>query len=587
MTTLSDQKYWQRRFLQVKAKQLRSTEAYERTLQPQLDSLFRDLRKETSMWVDRYAKGQGIDSDQARKALAGIHTKHWRLTLDQFRAKAKAGGFESELDAEYFRSRVARLQSLEQQLQEQTRPFVQGETDAMRKALIEQYQDSYMRTSYDVQAAKGRFTADFSRFNEAQLRLVVSQPWAKDGKDFSQRVWKSYQKELPSYLMDAVLRGTVMGWGPQKVGQMMHARFQDVKRNDVHRLVTSEMAHVAEEATVKAYEENQIEQYEYMATLESHTCGVCARLDGEIFKVIERKPGVNYPIIHPRCRCTTIPYLEGLPPIKERWARDPETGKGKLVKNVSYSEWLKQVESGKMGLETGRYTAATLRPHPVTNFNFDVASRSDLLDYLESNFGMKPKETSRTKLSDFAIRETAKMVGQFKDLYQALPKPIPVLRALPKSEAKDAIAWYASYPKKGIPIEFGLNVRYFKSPETLRATTQSGVNSGWFSNNAENNHVMMHEFSHHLDGQLTRESGSETKFSTRLFRNLRERDSEFSIRDIGRYAYMAYTSQHDYTEPFAELFTEAYGPTPGKQALLFREEFEKLALEVLNDDASS
>lgn len=344
MTTLSDQEYWQRRFLQVKAKQLRGTEEYERALQPQLDGLFRDLHKEVSMWVDRYAKGQGIDSDQAREALAGIHTKHWRLTLDQFRAKAKAGGFESELDAEYFRSRVARLQSLEQQLKEQTKSFTQDQTDSMRHALANQYEDTYMRTNYNLQAAYGHFTADFARFNPAQLAIAVSQPWAKDGKDFSRRIWKTYQQELPSYLMDAVLRGTIMGWGPQKVGRMMHARFQDVKKSDVHRLVTSEMAHVAEEATVQAYEENQIEQYEYMATLESHTCGVCARLDGETFKMTERKPGVNYPIIHPYCRCTTVPYLEGLPPIKERWARDPETGKGKLVANVRYKEWKAMVD---------------------------------------------------------------------------------------------------------------------------------------------------------------------------------------------------------------------------------------------------
>ncbi len=76
-----------------------------------------------------------------------------------------------------------------------------------------------------------------------------------------------------------------------------------------------------------------------MATLESHTCDICARLDGQIFKLSDRRDGMNYPIIHPRCRCTTIPHIDGLPETDERWMRDPDTGKGKLIKNISFKKW--------------------------------------------------------------------------------------------------------------------------------------------------------------------------------------------------------------------------------------------------------
>ncbi|AYM03958.1 minor capsid protein [Levilactobacillus yiduensis] len=142
--------------------------------------------------------------------------------------------------------------------------------------------------------------------------------------------------------MDTVLRGTVLDWSPQKVTQMFHARFQDVKRNDIHRLVVSEMGHVAEEAAFQSYEENEIEQYEYMATLESHTCDTCGRLDGQMFRTDKRIVGINYPLIHARCRCTTVPYIEGIPGTFEQWMRDPETGKGKMIKNVKFSEWKRQ-----------------------------------------------------------------------------------------------------------------------------------------------------------------------------------------------------------------------------------------------------
>ncbi|CCI85340.1 hypothetical protein C5L33_001326 [Lactobacillus pasteurii] len=52
-------------------------------------------------------------------------------------------------------------------------------------------------------------------------------------------------------------------------------------------------------------------------------------------------------MIHPYCRCTTVPYMKDLPDIETRWSRDPETGKGKFVKvdngpkRLTFREWKK------------------------------------------------------------------------------------------------------------------------------------------------------------------------------------------------------------------------------------------------------
>lgn len=344
MTKLS---YWERRQLRVKARQIDNTAQLERTMQTELVKTYHDIAKEASMWVDKYTKSQGVSSEQAMKSLQGIKTKHWRVTLKQFEAKAKQGGYEAELNEEYYRSRISRLGALEEQMRQLTRGLARKHTSNMRMALGKQYDDTYMRSTFNIQAQKGTFTSDFAHFNETQLRIIASEPWGKDGKDFSKRIWKNYQQELPSYLTDSLFRATIMGWGPDKVARMMHTQFQDVQRNKVHNLVTSEMGHMAEEATAKSYEESGIDEYEYMATLESHTCVDCAHLDGEHFRMSERKVGINYPLIHPRCRCTTVPYIADLPDVGERWMRDPETGKGKLIKNVKFDEWNKMVNDGE------------------------------------------------------------------------------------------------------------------------------------------------------------------------------------------------------------------------------------------------
>src|SRR5699024_10079977 len=136
------------------------------------------------------------------------------------------------------------------------------------------------------------------------------------------------------------------GYSPERITKMFQQRFEGIRRHQIHRLVITEMGHIAEQATSKAYEESGIEEYEYMATLESHTCEVCARLDGKIFKMSEKREGINYPLIHPHCRCTTVPHIKDLPDVKERWMRDPETGKGKIINNMSFDEWKNKYANG-------------------------------------------------------------------------------------------------------------------------------------------------------------------------------------------------------------------------------------------------
>lgn len=103
------------------------------------------------------------------------------------------------------------------------------------------------------------------------------------------------------------------------------------------------MGHAAEEATAQFYKDSDIEQYQYLATLESHTCDQCAHLDERIFNVKDKREGINYPLIHPYCRCTTVPYDKDLPDIETRWSRDPETGKGIYVSGMSFNQWKQTV----------------------------------------------------------------------------------------------------------------------------------------------------------------------------------------------------------------------------------------------------
>lgn len=242
---------------------------------------------------------------------------------------------------EYYKSRIFRLQQLHEQMVEFSKKYGIAEQLRMQKGLAKQYQNSYYLDAYNKYRATGQLDIKLNHFNEQQLENIVYRPWK--GSDFSKRIWKEYTEVLPDELTDALLRGTLFGYSPSKVVRMIRDRFQKVSERDLHRLVITEMGHAAEEATAQFYKDSDIEQYQYLATLESHTCDQCAHLDERIFNVKDKKEGINYPLIHPYCRCTTVPYDKDLPDIETRWSRDPKTGKGTYVGDMSFNKWKKVI----------------------------------------------------------------------------------------------------------------------------------------------------------------------------------------------------------------------------------------------------
>lgn len=341
--------YWHQRAIAEKKKQLEASADYEAAMQVRLRRLEHEFEKEALVYLQRYANENNVGLKQAASVLGSINTTKWSMTLEEFERKAKAGGYDKELNAEYYKSRIYRLQQLHDQMVEFSKKYGMAEQLRMQKGLAKQYQNSYYLHAYDKYRATGQLDIKLNHFNEQQLENIVYSPWK--GSDFSKRIWKEYTEILPDELTDTMLRATLFGYSPSRVVSMLRDRFKKVSDRDLHRLVITEMGHAAEEATAQFYKDSDIEQYQYLATLESHTCDQCAHLDERIFNVKDKKEGINYPLIHPYCRCTTVPYDKDLPDVETRWSRDPETDKGVYVKDMNYSEWNRSVKQKRLGYQ--------------------------------------------------------------------------------------------------------------------------------------------------------------------------------------------------------------------------------------------
>lgn len=138
-------------------------------------------------------------------------------------------------------------------------------------------------------------------------KQVVNALWCKDQKHWSERIWSNksdmYAK-LEQGLVDCVERGL----SKNKVISELRA-VTGSSYSNAERLVRTELTHVQNEAAAESYKEAGVEQYEYLCRTGNLIPDECDELDGQIFDWSEKEIGINFPPMHPNCRCTILPVI--------------------------------------------------------------------------------------------------------------------------------------------------------------------------------------------------------------------------------------------------------------------------------------
>ncbi len=215
----------------------------------------------------------------------------------------------------------------------------------VKNTMSEVLQNGYLNTAFELQ--KG-FNVGFnvSGINQEQIESILSKPWAADEYNFSERIWKNKNK-LISELHSELTRNVMLGEDPQKAIDNI-AKKMNVSKTNAGRLVMTEEAYFSSVAQKSCFNDLDVEKYEIVATLDSHTSDICQGLDGQVFKMSEYEPGVTAPPFHVNCRSTTVPYFDdNFGQIGERAAKD-EDGKTYYVpEDMKYGEWKKTFVDGE------------------------------------------------------------------------------------------------------------------------------------------------------------------------------------------------------------------------------------------------
>ena len=204
--------------------------------------------------------------------------------------------------------------------------------------LKQTYQETYLNRAYNYhKQTKREPNFKSERLEEEYLQKAINENFK--GKRFSERVWGSNMDELVSRVKSLVTNDLNRGYPIDQSSKLLAIEF-DRARNRAVTVLQTETNGIQAQATLDEYQDDNIKKYRYLATLEVHTCPICGELDGKVFLVKDAEKGVNYPTMHPHCRCTTVPALEKG---GKRYARDIETGKGYEVESgQTFKDWRKQ-----------------------------------------------------------------------------------------------------------------------------------------------------------------------------------------------------------------------------------------------------
>ena len=302
--------YWAERAL------TRENEAYLRganlsgKMFREYEAAAKSIRRQIDSFYSKYAGKYGLTYDQAVRLLNRKEFQEWKAALGDYVATIEAttdpsvkAVLKAQLDALSANSSISRLEALQGQIDLILNDLWKRGVEQMKEELGEGFVEGYYKKSYDLQSRAG-FYNEIAKIDASAVEDAVSYPWS--GAMFSDRLWQSKQA-LIFNTREIITQGLIQGKSVGVMASALSSRMGQSYKN-AERLIRTETAHIHAEADRKAYKEAGVAEYEYMAAVNERTCDTCGGLDGRRFKVSDAEPGVNYPPIHPNCRCTTVEY---------------------------------------------------------------------------------------------------------------------------------------------------------------------------------------------------------------------------------------------------------------------------------------
>lgn len=269
----------------------------ESTLNKRLSAYFKQeaakLDREIAAFYMRYGQNNIIQFRQVMDALPQVDKDLLYQDVQAFVTKYPKYAHLVPVRENIYK--LNRLEGLQASLRMHQLESAGKEADMVAEHLRQVAIDAYKDTSEQL----------MQQYNPEIAKLFVNRLSATDVTD---NIMNNKAK-LMDYLASDIAQGMARGDSYARIAKAMAERYTKVSMRDMQRLVYTQGTLVYNEATAHVVEQD-FEQYQISTVGDNKVCEICRGLQDKIFSFKDRQVGVNFPPLHPWCRCSFTIYVE-------------------------------------------------------------------------------------------------------------------------------------------------------------------------------------------------------------------------------------------------------------------------------------
>lgn len=152
------------------------------------------------------------------------------------------------------------------------------------------------------------FGRSFYSMDSDAVRRFVDTVWTGN-TSYSQRIWDNTET-LASYVAQDMSKALARGDSYQRIAKALEKRFVDVPQSSLMRLVYTEGTYVSRMAQVEELKREGFDSYTIEVVHDERACEECEGVNGSTFRFDDMQVGVNFPPLHPYCRCQIAPAVD-------------------------------------------------------------------------------------------------------------------------------------------------------------------------------------------------------------------------------------------------------------------------------------
>lgn len=328
--------YWQRRQNMADAAMERDERALSKRVEQAYTRELKGLEREIASYYQRYGEDNVIAYRRLMETMDPVDRDLLIRDCDKFLAVHP--DMQSIVDV---RKSIYKLNRLEG-LQASARVHFYNVTFEVSGYVDKHILQQSLRGANTAAEAMGFGRAFYSMDSDA-VRRFVDTVWTGN-TSYSQRIWDNTET-LASYVAQDMSKALARGDSYQRIAKALEKRFVDVPQSSLMRLVYTEGTYVSRMAQAEELRREGFDSYTMQVVHDGRTCEQCHGVEGKTFRFEDMQVGVNFPPLHPYCRCQIAPAVDDW----DAWQqKQEELGQRQKLARVEENEaFVKAKKGGK------------------------------------------------------------------------------------------------------------------------------------------------------------------------------------------------------------------------------------------------